>query len=140
GCGPARVLSSDVPSKQYGASRGWRCRTRQDDAPAGIQLRRVEASGNRASAHQTASGAGTSEARSVSGRQTGRRTVADSNRLDRRPAIDARLLSDTGTQHDPRRIVFVAPQHEPARKARLRVRGWIDLRHARVGRTIFGVG
>ena len=55
-------------------------------------------------------------------RQARRGAVADPDRLGRRPAIDARLLRAARAQHDPRRVVHVAAEHESARRARLRVR------------------
>ena len=62
------------------------------------------------------------DARDLSRRQAGRAAVADPHRLDRRAALDARLLSDSGDEHDPRRLVQLAPEHEPAREARLHLR------------------
>ena len=64
-------------------------------------------------------------------RQAGRGAVADPDRLGRRAAIDARLLRAARPQHDPRRLVYVPAQSEPARGARLRVRRELDVRHAR---------
>ena len=45
----------------------------------------------------------------------GRRAVAGPHRLGRRAAIGTRLLPAAGAEHDPRRLVHVAPQSEPAR-------------------------
>ena len=66
----------------------------------------------------------------------GARAVADPDRLDRRAAIDARLLRAARAQHDPRRRVHLAPEQEPARSARLRLRRLVALRHALVGRAV----
>ena len=50
--------------------------------------------------------------------------------VDRRAAVDARLLPASGAEHDPRRLVLVASEHEPAREARLRLRRRFGIRHA----------
>ena len=41
-----------------------------------------------------------------------------------------------GDEHDPRRLVHLAAEHEPAREARLHLRRRLRLRHARVGRAV----
>ena len=64
--------------------------------------------------------------------------VADPHRLGRRAALDARLLPARRAQHDPGRLVHVAPQPEPARRARLLLRRQLALRHAAVGGRVPG--
>ena len=71
------------------------------------------------------------EARGLDRRQARRAANPDPHRLDRRGAVDARLLSDSGHEHDSRRLVHVPSQHEPAREARLRLRRHVRVRHAR---------
>ena len=66
------------------------------------------------------------------------RAVADPHRLGRRAAVDARLFPARRPQHDPGRLVHVAPQPEPARRARLLLRRQLALRHAAVRRRVPG--
>ena len=73
-------------------------------------------------------------AHGLSRRQAGRAAVADPHRTDRRAALDARLLPDSGDEHDSRRLVHLAPEPEPAREARLHLRRGVGLRHAGRGR------
>ena len=63
-------------------------------------------------------------------RQARRRAVADPNRVDWRAAVHSGLLRAPGVEHDSRRRVHVAPEREPARTTRLRVRGVLVVRHA----------
>ena len=68
----------------------------------------------------------------------GCRAVADSHRLGGRASLDARLLHDRGAEHDPRRLVHVASQPEPARGASIQLRRQLAFRHAAVGRCVPG--
>ena len=62
------------------------------------------------------------DAHDLSGRQARRATVADPHRVGWRPAFDAGLLSNPGDEHDSRRLVRLASEHEPAREERLYLR------------------
>ena len=75
-------------------------------AAARVELRRVEGARRGAGARVTLPAGAAAGARDdLSRRQAGRAAVADPHRLDRRAALDARLLSDSGDEHDPRRLV-----------------------------------
>ena len=84
-------------------------RRRRDDgqgaAAARIELRRLEAARRRRPAAEAAGRAGTGRAHDLSRRQARRAAVADPHRLDRRAALDARLFSHSGDEHDSRRLV-----------------------------------
>ena len=99
-------------------------------AAARKKLRRVEGGAVDGGAGHDARGTAAGAAPDLPGRQARRATVADPDRHDRRGARDARLLPDSGDEHDPRRIVQLAAQPEPAREARLHVWGVVRLRHA----------
>ena len=71
--------------------------------------------------------------RDLSDRQAGRSAVVRAHRVDRRSALDGRLFRDPGDEHDSRRRVHQPAQHQPARDARLHVRGRFRLFHAPVG-------
>ena len=70
----------------------------------------------------------------LSRRQAGRAAVADPHRLDRRAAIDARLLPAQVMNTILGGSFTLAPEHEPARGARLHLRRELVVRHARRSR------
>ena len=94
-----------VPSGERDAARGRRRHRRQGDAAAREELRRVEGVGRRRPPRSCPPTDAAAGAAGLSRRQAGRAAVADPHRLDRRAAIDARLLPDSGAEHDPRRVV-----------------------------------
>ena len=115
------VLHERVPPGERRAARGRRHHRRQGDAAVREELRRVEGVGRRGG-RKAAADRRTAGAADLSDRQAGRGAVADPHRPHRRAAIDAGLLPDSGAEHDPRRIVHLAPEQQPARGARLHLR------------------
>ena len=121
------VPPQPLPARQRRAHRGGR----HDARP------RCGRWSRRASARWTADGAAgravpgagvaaAGQAPDLSRRQARRRAVADPHRAGRRAALDVRLHRARRAQHHPRRLVHLAPEHQPAREARLLLR-----RHAR---------
>ena len=74
--------------------------------------------------------------RNLSGRQAECSAVANQNRVDCRTAFDARLLSDSGGEHDPGRLIQLPAEHEPARNSRVHVRREFYVRHAHPAGTV----
>ena len=81
-----------------------------------------KAPGRGPAAHRAADAADARGAPDLPRRQTRRRAVADSHRLGRRSALHAGLLPHPGDEHDPRRIVLLAAEPQPARETRLHLR------------------
>ncbi len=82
--GSARLLRVGLPSRQRRAPRRRRHDAGQGDAAARVELRRVESRGRAADDGRAAGGPGAHDAGDLSGRQAGRRAVADPDRMDRR--------------------------------------------------------
>ncbi len=70
------------------------------------------------------------------GRQARSRPVADSHRVDWRVTQHARLFPTDRRQHHPWRFVHVAPEHQPARNSRLRLRRVVAIRDAAAGGSV----
>ena len=81
------------------------------DAAARDELRIVEGAGRRRPSSKLPAVEQAAARAGLSRRQAGRAAVADPHRLDRRAALDARLLPDPGDEHDPRRLVQLAAEH-----------------------------
>ena len=122
-----------LPARQRHADRRRRRRRPGDgDAAAGEALRHVAgaAARRRCRADAAAPRPNRRRARSTSWTSRARAQSRDPHRVGRRAALDARLLPDRGDEHDPRRLVHLAAQPEPARAARLHLRRRLGLRHA----------
>ena len=124
-----------LPAGQQRPARGRRHRARQGDGAPRDRLWRLAVPGQ-CDARQTAGRPAAGEAGDLHRRQAGRAADADPHRIDWRAAIDRRLLSPSGHEHGPRRVVLVAVEHEPAREERLHLRRLVRIRHARRGRAL----
>ena len=117
------VLRSSVPARQRRAARRRRRRARQGAAAARIELRRRGRPRAGRRAHHAAG---------RRSREPGARCTSSTSRTPPQSqirigavgvaALDARLLPDPGDEHDPRRVVQLAAEPEPARETRLHLR------------------
>ena len=102
----ARVLRVGVPARQRDAARRRRRHARQGAAAARDRASAAwKAPAGRGARVKLPAVAAAGGAADLPRRQAGRAAVADPHRLGRRAALDARLLSASGAEHDSRRLV-----------------------------------
>ena len=133
---PRRISCRLLPAGQCRPRRRRRHHACRGPPGAGKAVRRLEGIRRAGAPRACPRGAAGGSRRHLHRRQARGRAVADPDRVGWRTALDAGLLPADRPEHDPGRIVHVAPEPEPPGRARLRVRRGLFVRHAAVGRAL----